>query len=157
METAPVLWRGTVLPAWTDYNEHLNDGYYAVAFSLASEAFLEQVGLYTEYRAATGCTVYTVETHISYLKELKAAAPLAVSCQLIAFDAKRVHIYMEMLHAEAGFVAASYETLFLHIDQKTVRVVAMPSEVITRLESVKKEQADLPLPARVGRNIRLRV
>lgn len=157
MPNAPLLWQGEVLPDWIDYNGHLNDGYYAVAFSLASEVFLEQVGLYTAYRLATGCTVYTVETHISYLKELKEGAPLEVTWQLIAFDARRLHIYLEMRHAAESFVAATYETLFLHVNQALMRVAPIPQEVMARLQALKDEQAQLNMPPRVGRSIKLHV
>ncbi|MCA9839975.1 MAG: thioesterase family protein [Trueperaceae bacterium] len=146
-------WRGEVKPDWIDYNGHLNDGYYAVAFSLASEGFLELAGVFKEYRERTNCTVYTVETHISYMRELKAGAPIRVTSQLVAYDAKRIHLYLEMFHDEENYLAATYETLLVHVDQSVVRVVAMPEEVAKKLEAIALQQQDLPKPKRLGRTI----
>lgn len=154
MIEAPLrLWHGKVLSDWIDYNGHLNDGYYAVAFSLASEVFLEMAGVYTAYREQTNCTVYTVETHISYLKELKEHDPLEVTCQLVAYDKKRIHIYLEMFHASERYLAATYETLLLHVDQTIVRVAPMPEEVSQKLASIAAAHVELKVPARAGRSI----
>jgi acyl-CoA thioester hydrolase len=59
----PLIYQDTVRKEWIDYNGHLNDGYYAVAFSLGAEQFLDYIGLYLDYREMTQCTIYTVETH----------------------------------------------------------------------------------------------
>ncbi len=157
MIEAPLkLWQGKVLSDWIDYNGHLNDGYYAVAFSIASEVFLDMAGVYTDYRERTNCTVYTVETHISYLQELKEHAPLSVTCQLVAFDSKRIHIYMEMYHAEEGYLAATYETLLLHVDQTVVKVSPMPEEVTSKLQAIADAHVGLKVPARAGRSIQVK-
>ena len=53
---APLLtWQGEVLPAWVDYNGHLNDAYYLVIFSFATDRFMDRIGLDAAGRAATGC------------------------------------------------------------------------------------------------------
>jgi acyl-CoA thioester hydrolase len=153
MNTSLMTWHGNVKSEWIDYNGHLNDGYYAVAFSLASEGFLERAGVFSDYRQRTHCTVYTVETHIIYLRELKENDPLRVTCQLIGYDDKRIHIYLEMFQAEENYLAASYETLLVHVDQSIVRVTAMPSEVKDRLEAISIEQKELPKPKRLNRSI----
>lgn len=147
-------WQGFVKSEWIDYNGHLNDGYYAVAFSLASEGFLERAGVFRDYRQKTNCTVYTVETHIIYLRELKEGDPLHVTCQLVGYDDKRIHIYLEMFQTEENYLAASYETLLVHVDQSIVKVIAMPAEVKEKLELIYQEQKDLAKPKRLNRSIR---
>ena len=149
-----MTWHGTVQSNWIDYNGHLNDGYYAVAFSLASENFLKRADVYSDYRQRSHCTVYTVETHISYLRELKEAEPLRISCQLIDFDSKRIHIYLEMFHATENYLAATYETLLVHVDQSIVRVSPMPAEVKEKLEAIAKMQNHLKKPKRLHQSIK---
>jgi len=155
-EAIKKLWQGQVLSDWIDYNGHLNDAYYAVAFSLASEVFLDNIGVYTDYRERTNCTVYSVETHISYLRELKEHDPIWVSCQLLFYDAKRIHIYLTMFHETEAYLAASYETMLLHVDQTVPKVSPMPEGILKTLAGIKEEQKNLKLPTRAGRGIALK-
>ena len=62
-------WHTVVPPAWIDYNGHLNEGYYGVAFGDASDALLDHLGFDGEYRENHG-TFYTVETRIRFLREV---------------------------------------------------------------------------------------
>ena len=52
------LWRETVLPAWTDYNGHMNLAYYVLIFDHATDAFYDHVGLGRKYREATGGSTF---------------------------------------------------------------------------------------------------
>lgn len=157
MRDAPLkLYTDVVRPDWIDYNGHLNDGYYAVAFGMATERFLDYISLHTDYLAGTGCTIYTAEAHIVYLRELKEAAPLEVTCRVLGCDAKRLHIYQEMFHAGEGYLAASYEAMFLHVDQSILKTVPMPDSVQVRLKELVTNHKRLEKPTRAGRSIGLK-
>jgi len=157
MTDAPLsLYNDVVRPEWIDYNGHLNDGYYAVAFGIATEKFLDYIHLHTDYLAQTGCTIYTAEAHIVYLRELKEAAPLKISCQVLGYDAKRIHIYQEMFHAQEEYLAASYEAMFLHVNQRILKTVAMPESIQAHLEEIVASHDKLERPARAGRSISLK-
>jgi acyl-CoA thioester hydrolase len=150
-------YQDTVRKEWIDYNGHLNDGYYAVAFSLAAETFLDYIGLYLDYRAKTQCTIYTVETHIIYLRELKEHAPIEISCRLLGFDTKRIHIFQHMHHAETKYLAATHEVMFLHVNQKGIaRASAMPTEALAILETLLETHSKLETPVQAGRKIKLK-
>lgn len=156
MSDAPLnLYKDVVRPHWIDYNGHLNDGYYAVAFGIATERFLEHINLHTDYLEKTGCTIYTAEAHISYLRELKEAAPLNVTCRVLGVDAKRIQIYQEMFHAEEGYLASSYEAMFLHVDQRILKTVPMPERVQAHLQEILKSHETLEPPILAGRSISL--
>jgi acyl-CoA thioester hydrolase len=149
------LFRTTVPPEWIDYNGHMMDGYYAIAFSYATDAFIDAVGLDATYRAATHCTIYTAEMHMVYLRELKQGAPLRFTTQLLGHDARRIHVF-HALHNEAeGHLAATSELMLLHVDQVKSRVVAMPDSVVARLADILAAHAGLPRPAQAGRVIGL--
>jgi acyl-CoA thioester hydrolase len=145
----------TVLPGWIDYNGHMMDGYYAIAFSAATDALMDALGLDADYRTATRCTIYTAEMHIVYLRELKQNAPLRFTTQLLGYDAKRIHVFHSLYHETEGYLAATCELMLLHVDQAQARVVAMPSEVMGRLEERATADAELPHPLQVGRVIGL--
>lgn len=145
----------SVLPEWIDYNGHMMDGYYAVAFSSAVDAFMDQVGLDEAYRAQTHGTIYTAEMHIVYLRELKAGTPIRLVGQLLGHDAKRLHLFLELRHDAQDFLAATAEVMLLHVDQDLGRVVPMPEPVLARLAALMSAHAQSPVPAQVGRKISL--
>ena len=155
MNAPLTLYTDLVRPEWIDYNRHMMDGYYAVAFSRATDAFLDHIGLHAEYRVQSGCSTYTAEGHILFLRELKAESPLHFTSQLLGYDAKRMHLFHTMHHATEGFLAATCEWMMIHVDTTQGRGAAMPTEVLARLAAIQAEQASLPTPPQAGRIISL--
>jgi acyl-CoA thioesterase FadM len=154
IETPLSLHTGVVRPDWIDYNQHMSEGYYGVAFGEVTDAFMDFVGLDEVYRTRTRCTIYTVETHIYFLRELKAGSPLDFATQVLGFDAKRIHIFHQMFHAEQAYLAATMEAMLLHVDD-TPRTVPMPPEILARIEAIFEAHAALPHPPQAGRQINL--
>ena len=97
--------RDVVRPEWIDDNGHLNMGYYVVAFDLATDTWLDHIGLSASERARSGATTFTLESHVNYLREVREAAPLRFTTRLLAFDQKRIHYFHEMHHATDVFLA----------------------------------------------------
>ena len=155
MNAPLTLYTDTVQPEWIDYNRHMMDGYYAVAFSHATDAFLDHIGLDATYRERTGCSTYTAEGHILFLHELKAEASLRFTTQLLGHDAKRIHLFHAMYHATEGFLAATCEWMMIHVDTTQGRGAAMPAEVLAQLAAIWGSHATLPLPPQAGRIISL--
>lgn len=149
------LYTDTVRPEWIDYNRHMMDGYYAVAFSHATDAFLDHIGLDATYRQRTGCSTYTAEGHILFLRELKAASPLRFTTQLLGYDAKRMHLFHAMHHATEQFLAATCEWMMIHVDTTEGRGAAMPEPVLAQLAAIHELHATLPWPPQAGRIISL--
>ena len=58
-----------VRPEWIDYNGHMNMAYYSVIFDEAADQIYPDLGFGPTYQK-TGCTTYTGEFHIRYLREL---------------------------------------------------------------------------------------
>ena len=71
--------------------------------------------------------------------------------QLLARDAKRVHLFHEMFHAEQGYLAATNETIVMNIDYATRRSAPWPVPVATRLDELWQTHRALPRPAKAGR------
>ena len=77
MTPAPLeLHREAVLPEWTDYNGHMNVAFYLLAFDHATDAFFDHLDLGHAYRKRTDCSLFTLEAHVSYAKELNEGDPL---------------------------------------------------------------------------------
>ncbi|MCW5694393.1 MAG: thioesterase family protein [Pseudolabrys sp.] len=140
-------------PAWIDYNGHLNVAYYNVLFDRAIDEFYLPVGLGPDYLKATNHSTMVVESHVRYLREVHIDAPLRITAQLVGFDAKRFHVYEELLHAEEGWVSATCETMTVHVDMAAKKVAPFPQDVLAALERVRRAHAVLPMPAAVGRKI----
>ena len=71
-----------VAPDWIDYNGHMNDAYYAVAFSRAGDAFLDWLGFDAIERAATKRSTFTLSLVIRYVAEAKLGERIALSVQV---------------------------------------------------------------------------
>jgi acyl-CoA thioester hydrolase len=147
---------GAVRPEWIDYNGHMMDGYYAVAFAAVTDLFLELVGFGPAYPAASGHSVYTVESHLVYLRELRAGAGLAFTTQLLGHDERRIHMIHTMAEAGDGRPAATNELLLVHVRQSPAGVVPMPAAALAQLAALAAAHAAHPPPPQAGRRVALR-
>jgi acyl-CoA thioesterase FadM len=138
-----------VPPEWIDYNGHMMDAYYFVAFTEATEVFLDHVGLGASYRARTGSGIYTAESHLCFLSSATLGAALRLRTQLLGHDVKRLHVFHEMTCADRP--AATCELMFLHVSGD--RVGPMPDEAAAAVAALAAGQAGLPRPAQAGRRI----
>jgi acyl-CoA thioester hydrolase len=143
-------------PEWIDYNGHLMDGYYLVAFSDATEGVLAELGFGPTYLERTGCTIYTVEAHVTYRREVSGDTPLSFATQIIEHDEKRIHVIHDMVHAETGDRLATAELMFVHVRQATGKVESIPAAQAAQLVAMAAAHAELPRPPEVGRSISMR-
>ncbi|MCR9219600.1 MAG: thioesterase family protein [Alphaproteobacteria bacterium] len=110
--------------AWLDAYGHLNEAYYLVPFSNATWALQDQFGIGVPYFEETGCALYTVETHLRYLAEVRAPAVLEVESMILGVDAKKVHVG-HILHVD-GRERATFECLMLHFATREGRTAPFP-------------------------------
>jgi acyl-CoA thioester hydrolase len=150
------LHRETVLPEWVDYNGHMNLAYYLLAFDHASDRMFDFLDLGVSYIKRTNCSLFALETHVTYERELKAGEPLRCTSQLVDHDAKRVQLFHMMYHATEGYLAATNEILSIHVDLGTRRSRPFPPDVARRFAWLMEEHGKLPRPAQVGRAIRIK-
>lgn len=148
-------YRDRVRPEWIDDNGHMNVGYYLVVFDYATDEFLGWVGLDERHRRERGVTTFCLEAHVTYHRELRAGDPLRFSTRLLAYDAKRLHYFHELYHADEGYLAATNELMSLHVNAMTRRGAPMAPEILGRLAHIKKTHDALPRPPQVGRTIGL--
>ena len=142
-----------VEPGWIDYNGHLNMAYYNVLFDRAVDEAYELLGCGIAYVEAQRHSCFTAEAHVRYLRELHAGDLVRVTFQLLDFDAKRLHYFEQLFHAEEGWLSATSENMALHVDMAAKKTTALPSEVVARLQRMKAAHAKLPTPEAVGRRI----
>jgi acyl-CoA thioester hydrolase len=137
---------------WIDYNGHLNMAYYNVLFDRCSDIAFDIMGVGTDYVRERRLTVYTAEIHICYVQELHLDHKVTASFQLIDHDDKRLRVYQELRHVD-GWLAATLESLSLHVDMSGPRVAPFPPDILAKVEAVRAAHAALPVPERAGRSI----
>lgn len=147
--------RMRVEPQWIDYNGHLNMAYYHVLFDRAVDEAFSLIGLGPEYAATRRSSFFAAEAHVRYLRELRAGEPVRATIQLIDFDDKRIHFYMELRHAEEGWLSATSENLSLHVDMAGKRVSHFPADILSNLALLKAAHAGLRRPEALGRIIQI--
>src|ERR1700726_3274117 len=128
---------------WIDYNGHLNMAYYNVLFDRAVDEAYELIGIGADYVARRKHSFFTAEVHLRYLRELHAGDPVRVTFQLLGFDAKRLHYFEQLFHAEDGWLSATSENMALHVDMTAKKTAAFPDSVATRLARMRSAHAAL--------------
>ena len=140
-------------PQWIDYNGHLNMAYYNVLFDRAVDEIYDLIGLGPAYLKQHGHSTMVAEMHVRYLRELRNSDQVRVSVQLLDYDAKRIHLFEQLLHATENWVSATSETMTLHVDMAAKKVAPFPDSVMRALERMKKAHAVLPPPDGAGRSV----
>jgi acyl-CoA thioester hydrolase len=153
---APLLvHREIVTPDYVDYNGHLNDGYYLVIFSHATTAMMDHIALGEAERTATGHTLFSLEMHINYMREVKLGAEVRVAVQILGRDQKRLHFFHSMFEGPSGEPVATNEQMQVNYDMRAGRTVPFLPEVQAKIDAIIASQAGLAIPANVGRVIGL--
>lgn len=148
------LYSDVVRLEWIDYNQHMSEGFYGVAFGYTTDAFMDFVGMDEAYRLRSKATIYTVESHTLFLRELKVGTRLSFITQVLGFDVKRIHIFHQMLHADEGYVASTMEAMLLHVNAEP-RTVPMPPQILNKVEAIYQAHTALAYPSQAGRRISL--
>ncbi len=139
-----------VEPGWIDYNGHLNMAYYNVLFDRAIDEAFDLLGCGLAYLKETNHSTFTAEAHVRYLRELHVNDPVRVTFQLLDYDAKRIHYFEELHHAEQGWLSATSENMALHVDMTARKTAPFPDSVIARLARMKAAHSRLPTPEGAG-------
>jgi carnitine 3-dehydrogenase len=143
----------THVPAdWIDYNGHVHESRYLQVFGDATDALLASVGIDSDYLASGG-SYFTVETHLSHLRQLRAGDTVAVTTQVLAADEKRLHVFHVLLRDGEPEPVATAEQMLLHVDTVSGRATPAGGDVLERVTRLCDEHAALARPDRAGRSV----
>lgn len=135
--------------SWLDLYGHLNEAYYLVPFSNTTWIMQDYFGIGSEYFDDTGCALYTVETHLRYLSDVRSPATMDIESLVLGSDAKK--IWFAHLMRVDGELCATAEFMGLHYNTREGRTMEMPEQVQAELQAARVET----LPDWVGRQISL--
>ncbi|MGE0859548.1 MAG: thioesterase family protein [Gammaproteobacteria bacterium] len=148
-----VISHATVIPAWLDYNGHMNVAYYTQVFDLAVDAYKAVIGLTLEYIETTGRSTVALESHVTYQQEAHLGDELRIETRVLGCDGKRAHIYQELYRDSS--LLATQESLALSFDKATRRSAPFEPHIAENYRRMVEAQASIPRPAWVGRSISL--
>jgi acyl-CoA thioester hydrolase len=138
---------------WIDYNGHFNMAYYNVLFDRAGDEAFDAIGLGADYVKRTNCSFFTLEAHVTYLRELHASDTVRIDIQFLDYDAKRIHYFEQMRHAKDSWIACMSELIVIHVDMNTRKSSPFPPDVLTNIKAMHQAHAILPIPPQIGHRI----
>jgi acyl-CoA thioester hydrolase len=148
--------RQTVLPAWIDYNGHMNVAFYVLAFDTAVDAFLDYCGLTPAFRKQHNVSTYALEAHVTYRQEVVEGDELRFEIQLLDRDARFFH-YINMMYREADDeLCATAEWMSVSMDMARRKPAPFLPEVDAKLEAIWQAHKDMPRPPEAGRTMGIR-
>ena len=96
---------GEVKPEWVDLNAIImNLAYYVVLFDYAFDLILAEWDLDWSYTKRTSQSLFAVESHTLYERELLVGEKVRVHSWVIAIDGKKLHI----AHEDAGIAPGGH-------------------------------------------------
>ena len=143
-----------MIPAWLDYNGHMNVAYYNAAFDLAIEDLKIAYGLTEAYRLATQRSTVALEAHITYQSEAKLGDELRIESRIVDTDGKRLHLAQAMYRATT--LLSTQETLSISFDLAARRSCRFEPLLLAQIEALQRAQATVVKPSWIGRTISLR-
>jgi len=127
-------YRASVLPEWIDYNGHMSEAFYVLAFGDATTFVMDQLGMDEAYREASGSSLYTVEAHVRYLSEASLGQELRIRSTIAGHGAKKLHLCHEMYRGEE--LIATEEVMTLHVDQATSSTSPFPERIAQKIAGI---------------------
>jgi acyl-CoA thioester hydrolase len=96
-----------VQPEYIDANGHMNVGYYTLLFDKALDLPWARLGIYSQQLLESGMSSFTLESHLTYQRELKLGDRLQFKFLMLDYDLKRVHYFLQMYHVAQKYLPAA--------------------------------------------------
>jgi len=150
------IFRTDIEPSWIDYNGHLRDAYYCLIVSFGVDALMDRIGLDEACRSSTGCTLYTLEMHIHFLREIRSTATVVTDVRILGADRKRIHAAFDLRCDPATESAATAEVMLLQVRQAHgVASEPFAPAIVAAIDELQRACADLPPPSHGSRRMQL--
>ncbi len=146
---------GEVIEPWLDYNGHLSVPRYFDAIMGVVNDWFDFLGLGEVYRTEENHSMFTVQSHWTYMRELKLADPLKVSLQMLSVAPNKIQYIVGLYHQQQGYLAATAEFLVIHVDMGSRQSTPFSAEKLSFLEAVSEQHSGAEL-TQYGGGIQLR-
>ena len=152
----PVPFQSSIMqiePQWIDYNGHLNMAYYNVLFDRAIDELWLELGIGPTYMKERHGSTFTAECHVRYLREVHLDDPVRIAVWVIGADAKRLHTFEELRHADQGWLSATAECMSLHVDIDARKTAPFPPDIGARIGRIADAHRSAARPEGIGRSV----
>lgn len=145
-----------VRPEMIDYNGHVNVAFYVKLFDEGLDILFEKIGLSENYIRTRNMSFFALEAHVRYLREVHLGDEVQMRLRVLDLDPKRIHYWMELVHAKERWLSATMESISIHMDMATRRPAPFPDDIMGRLEAWHTATAGQSRPEGVGQVIGIR-
>ncbi|WP_293265002.1 thioesterase family protein [Neptunomonas sp.] len=139
--------------SYCDYNGHLNEGYYLVMLSLATDTILDAAGLDEAGRTHHQFSAFTVQNNLRYLKEVQQGQKVVAHSQLLSSDKKRLRIWHELRNEDSTEILAAVECLLVGVDMQTRHSAIWPEPIRKAIEALQLSHSIMDWPKGAGNSI----
>jgi acyl-CoA thioester hydrolase len=137
------IYRGNANTWECDENGHLNVRFYVVKAEEALAHLSLALGLTPEFFRQNGTELTVTDHHIRFLREVHAGGALMGRGGVVSTDGAgaAMRVYIELVNAFSGEVAATFNTVVTHHDPDTEARISFPREALARARDLT-----VPLP-----------
>lgn len=140
-----ITYRGCVREDWLDHNDHMNLGYFLVAFDLATGEIFRKLEIGEHGISRHGETDFAVETHVTYRHEMRRDEECSVRTALLGHDHNKLHFMHAMFRPGLDDPVAFNEVLTLHVDMRSRKAVPFRPETLAALAAIADDHRRLVL------------
>lgn len=151
-----IIYEGRVDNDLLDHNGHINAAYYVVVFDrYATDSLFEILGVGERAMEDHSETVFVLETHVTYLKELVLNQEFFVETRLTGHDHNKLQYVHWMYDKKSRDLVATNECLCLNVDVNSRKAKRFREETLSRMAAFASKHEESPLPPdTAGRSIR---
>ena len=131
----------------------MNVAYYVKIFDQSMDEFLNIYQLGKDYTLGGHGSVFALQNHVHYLREVSARTWLGINLQLLDLDTKRIHVFFYMLDLANDQVVLTSELLCIHVNVQARRSAEIPAPQLQQLKALQAEHSHLVTPQSAGHRI----
>lgn len=140
------LLRTRIPSEWQDSNGHLNAAYYMHLYNGVADPMFESWGYLDQRRLQPHWSIFDLEYHIWYLREVHVGDEVSVHCRLMGRSEKRFHGTMLLANRTRHQLASALEFIATGADLKRRSSASLPPALAKELDAMIKIHAGLHWP-----------
>ncbi|MDA9535769.1 hypothetical protein ACM41_05675 [Bradyrhizobium sp. CCBAU 21362] len=137
---------------WLGTNGRVPESRYLELCTFATNNLLSCIGVDRDYHSKCG-SYYTLETHLSDLREIRAGDRVQVLTQIVSADDEHIHLAHVLTVEGQVDPAGMGEQVLIHVDVGSGRRCCVQGSVRECLMKLARVHAELPRPKRASAGI----
>ena len=143
---AQPVYSAVVEDQFIDRMGHMNIKWYTHFFQNAIWAFYDTIGFGPGYHERSGFGSFLLESHYVYLNELRQDQPISIFLRVIARRNKVFHLMLCMQRDHDQALAATLESIGIHIDLATRKSTPMKPAMAQLWDATIQKHQSLTWP-----------